>query len=75
MGRHKSTKEQKENKGGDTGSGPRTEKKRRCLGCQKAFVSEGAHHRICDNCKMLQRWGSGNPGYCSHRPAAANDNG
>jgi hypothetical protein len=38
-------------------------------------VSEGAHHRICDNCKMLQRWGSGNPSYRSHRPAAANDNG
>jgi Zn finger protein HypA/HybF involved in hydrogenase expression len=48
--------------------------KRSCLSCGKKFLSEGAHHRICDHCKSLQGWTSGNPGFCSHRPDAANDN-
>ncbi len=48
--------------------------KRHCLSCRKKFSSEGAHHRICDNCKTLQGWANGNPGYCAHRPDAANDN-
>lgn len=48
--------------------------KRVCLSCRKGFLSEGAHHRICDNCKTLQGWTAGNPSFCSHRPSAANDN-
>jgi Zn finger protein HypA/HybF involved in hydrogenase expression len=71
MKRHDPNKEQSKNEKTLTSQSG----KRRCLGCQKVFASEGAHHRICDNCKTLQRWASGNTGFCSHRPTAANDNG
>jgi hypothetical protein len=70
MTEHQPDKEQNKNNKGAHDKPAR----RRCLSCQKAFPSEGAHHRICDNCKTLQGWANGNPSFCSHRPNAANDN-
>lgn len=32
--------------------------KRDCLKCQKGFMSEGNHERICKPCKSLASWGS-----------------
>jgi hypothetical protein len=32
----------------------RITQQRKCLCCGKAFFSEGAHHRICDNCKATE---------------------
>lgn len=29
---------------------PTTDRKRRCLKCEKAFDSNGAHNRICPTC-------------------------
>lgn len=29
---------------------PKTQRK--CLSCQRAFASDGAHHRVCDPCKL-----------------------
>lgn len=28
---------------------------RKCLCCKEEFNSEGAHHRICDRCKSLNK--------------------
>lgn len=82
MHRHNSETEQNKNikQSGKAKTGPHAEKpatprKRACLSCGKSFASEGAHHRICDNCKTLQGWSGGNPSYARHRPHAANDNG
>ncbi|MBX3017997.1 MAG: hypothetical protein KF767_08915 [Bdellovibrionaceae bacterium] len=33
--------------------------KKVCLGCDKKFMSEGKHHRICDICKESELWRSG----------------
>jgi len=65
-----SDKEQNMNKGDQA----KAAKRRLCLSCRRKFASEGAHHRICDSCKTLQGWGTGNPSYQWHRPGAANDN-
>ena len=28
-------------------------KKRHCMRCQKVFISDGAHHRVCAPCKVV----------------------
>jgi len=75
MGRRPKNKEQ--NKNNETSKAKKSTKAaaRNCLSCRKSFPSEGAHHRICDGCKTLQGWTTGNPSFWAHRPNAANDNG
>jgi len=70
MSAHGSDKEQNKN----SKSRKASARQRMCLSCQRKFISEGAHHRICDGCKTLQGWGTGNPSFYRHRPGAANDN-
>lgn len=70
MAPHGSDREQKVNKS----SKPHAAQSRMCLSCRRKFPSEGAHHRICDGCKILQDWSGGNPSFQWHRPGAANDN-
>ena len=36
----------------------KTKTKRPCLRCHTTFLSEGAHHRICDTCKDSREWRS-----------------
>jgi len=33
-----------------------TPKTRRCLRCQEDFRSNGAHHRVCKNCKKTSEY-------------------
>jgi len=37
----------------------RPKQKRACLACTEPFLSDGAHHRICDKCKASAPWREG----------------